>query len=446
MADLRSKGHQGLNLLSAVEAANKIANGEITAKSLVEDCLQRIEERDPIIGAWQHLDRDYTLVQAQEVDEGIRTGPLAGVPIGIKDNFDTRDMPTGYGTSIYPNHQPETDSETVAVLRTAGAVFPGKTVTSEFAGPYPGPTLNPHDTGRSPGVSSMGSAAGVADFMIPLANGTQTGGSVIRPAALCGIYGYKGSFNHLDGTGIRHIKPSIDTLGHFARSLNDIELMRSVLTKQNFKPLSQPDRGPRIGICRTDQWHAAKRASAAMIAFCENRLTEAGADILEIELPPPFTKVMERSFDVIRMWELLIAHAEEIENHLDQFNPWFQGAVEQAREYTETDFHTALEEAAEVRGLLADIFKSVDILLTPSALGIAPTDLTAIEPFNFNYLWTLMYTPCVNLPAFTGPYALPVGLQVVGPQDRDRNTLELAAWVDAWIRELAGEYPVTLGD
>ena len=444
MTDLRKYGHQGLNLLNATDAAQQIAAGHITSHQLVTDCLQRIQERDPRIGAWKFLDPDLPLAQARACDEGERTGPLLGVPVGIKDNFDTKDMPTEYGTAVYPGHRPQADTESVAALRRAGAVILGKTVTSEFAGPYPGQTLNPHDTTRSPGVSSMGSAAGVADFMMPLANGTQTGGSVIRPAALCGIYGYKGSFNHLDGTGVRHIKPSIDTLGHFGRSLDDIELMRTVLVGETFSPLAPPSVAPRIGICRTSEWHAANPETVAMIDFCDQRLRVAGGQVVQVDLPPPFTKVMERSFDVIRMWELLTAHADEIEHHLTAFNPWFQSAVEQARGYSETDFTDALEEAAAVRELLAGIFEGVDILLTPSALGIAPTNLLGIEPHNFNYLWTLMYTPCISLPAFTGPQRLPVGLQVIGPRNADRTTLELAHWIDNAIQDIWGTYPVAL--
>ena len=444
MTDLQKNGHQGLNLLNATDAAKQIAAGHITSQQLVADCLQRIQERDPVIGAWKFLDPHHALAQARACDNGERTGPLLGVPVGIKDNFDTKDMPTEYGTAIYPGHRPKADTQSVATLKRAGAVILGKTVTSEFAGPYPGPTLNPHDTTRSPGVSSMGSAAGVADFMMPLANGTQTGGSVIRPAALCGIYGYKGSFNHLDGTGVRHIKPSIDTLGHFGRSLDDIELMRTVLVGKTFRPLSTPSVPPRVGICRTSEWHAAKPETVAMIDFCDRRLRETGAHIIQIDLPPPFTRVMERSFDVIRMWELLLAHEDEIADHLTVLNPWFQSAVEQARSYSETDFNDALEEAAAVRGLLADIFEGVDILITPSALGIAPTDLLGIEPNNFNYLWTLMYTPCISLPAFTGPHRLPVGLQIIGPQDQDRTTLEHAKWIDEGIQEVSGTYPVAL--
>ena len=444
MTDLKKCGHQGLNLLNATDAAKQVAAGHITAEKLVTDCLQRIQERDPHIGAWKFLDPAQALAQARACDNGERTGPLLGVPVGIKDNFDTKDMPTEYGTSVYPGHRPKTDTESVAVLRRAGAVILGKTVTSEFAGPYPGPTLNPHDITRSPGVSSMGSAAGVADFMMPLANGTQTGGSVIRPAALCGIYGYKGSYNHLDGTGVRHIKPSIDTLGHFGRSLDDTELMRAVLVGHTFRPLSAPSVPPRIGICRTSEWHAAKPETVAMIDFCNRRLRETGAHVTHVDLPVPFVRVMESSFDIIRMWELLKAHEDEIAHHLTAFNPWFQGAVEQARGYTETDFNDALEEAAAVRRLLAGIFEEVDILLTPSALGIAPKDLLGIESHNFNYLWTLMYTPCVSLPAFTGPRRLPVGLQVIGPQNQDRTTLEYAKWIEAAIQEISEVYPVAL--
>ena len=288
MADLRNKGHQGLNLLVAVDAAQRIACGDITSKQLVLDCLQRIEDRDTEIGAWKFIDPDYAIEQANECDDGLRSGPLFGVPIGIKDNFDTKDMPTEYGTSIYSAHQPTADTLTVENLR------------------------------------------------------------------------------------------------------------------------------------------------------------KAGAQIIEVSLPEPFKHVMERSFDVIRMREYLVVHDFEIRNHFEIFNPWFQDAVKQARSYSEADFEEALEEAAAVRSLLAEIFSSLDILLTPSALGIATSDLFLIEPNNFNYLWTLMYTPCINLPAFKGPYGLPVGLQVIGPRNADRKTLEYAHWLDNSVKMIAGEYPVDL--
>ena len=435
----------GLNKLSVTEAANKIASGEITSEALVRDCLLRIEAREPDIGAWKYIDPDYALEQARALDNTPRKGLLHGIPVGIKDNLDTHDMPTEYGTSIYPGFRPDKDTATVAALRAAGAVILGKTITSEFAGPYPGSTLNPYDSSRTPGVSSMGSAAGVADYMIPLANGTQTGGSVIRPAALCGIYGYKGSFNHLDGSGIRHIKPSIDTLGHFARSLGDLELMRCALTGTEFEVLTpETTFRPRIGICRTDQWHAASLETINMIDICHTVLTDVGVRITEIGLPAPFTKVMEKAFDDIRMWELFIAHEEEIKHHLHEFSPWLQGVVKHAEQYTDQTYTEALEEAEGVRSILRVIFESVDVLITPGALGEAPTNLKGMPVNNFNNLWTLMYVPCVNLPAFTGPNNLPVGLQIVGPQDQDKRTLEVALWVDQMIAKHFGAYPVPI--
>ena len=423
----------------------KLDSGELTSEAIVLDCLERIKARDGRIGAWKFIDPDYALRQAVALDNMPNKGLLHGIPIGIKDNLDTIDMPTEYGTSFYPEFQPTKDSATVAAIRDAGAVILGKTITSEFAGPYPGPTLNPHDTSRSPGVSSMGSAAGVADYMIPLANGTQTGGSVIRPAALCGVYGYKASFSHLDATGIRHLKKSIDTLGHFARSLDDLELLRCVLTGTTFEPLNSGDvKNPRIGICKTDQWHAAKPETIKMIEACHSLLNTSGSTVDEIELPASFSKVMERSYDVIRLKEYLGAHGNDIEHHFEKFNPWFKGALKQARQFSQNDYIEALEEAESVRMELRIIFKDVDILITPSALGEAPKDLTNIEKHNFNYLWTLMYTPCVNIPAFNGPNNLPVGLQIVGPQDQDRRTLEVSGWVDQTIANYYGMYPVSL--
>ena len=233
----------------------------------------------------------------------------------------------------------------------------------------------------------MGSAAGVADYMVPLANGTQTGGSVIRPAALCGVYGYKGSFNHLDGSGIRHLKPSIDTLGHFARSIDDLELMRCVLTGSKFKTLGSESKiKPRIGICKTDQWHAAKPETVKMIDACLLALADCGAKVTDIELPTPFTKVMENAFDDIRLWELFIAHEEEIKHHLDEFSPWLQGVVKNAEQYTGQTYTEGLKEAEDSRSILRVIFESVDALITPGALGEAPTNLKGMPVNNFNNL------------------------------------------------------------
>ena len=445
MRDLKKAGPGGLNYLSAVELAKKLNSGEITSVEVVQDCLARISARDKDIGAWKYISADYVMEQAERCDKEKGSGLLHGIPIGIKDNLDTNDMPTGYGTHIYPNYIPDNDSETVAKLRRAGAILLGKTVTSEFAGPFPGPTLNPYDSSRTPGVSSMGSAAGVADYMMPLANGSQTGGSIIRPASLCGIYGYKGSFGHISGDGIRHLKPSIDTLGHFARSIEDLELMRCALTDDTPVKFSDEYTLPKtIGICKTGQWHAAQNEVISMIGKVKECLTSSNTRVEEVILPNEFTDVMNRSFQVIYSWELRAAHEKEIEDHLEEFNPWFQWAVDYAKELTETDFDEAILEAKNVRAILDDIFREVDVILTPSALGEAPKDLKGIPKNNFNNLWTLMYVPCLNLPLFLGPNDLPVGLQIIGPQNEDQNLLKSAHSIDLRIKEYFNKFPITL--
>ena len=230
MVELGPKGPMGLNALGAAEAARKLAAGEITSEALVRDCLARIEARDDVVRAWAFLDPDLALAQARARDAEPRRGPLHGIPIGIKDIFDTIDMPTGHGFPPYAGRKWGVDSACVAAFRRAGMVILGKTVTTEFACPSPLQTTNPHDPKRTPGVSSSGSGAAVADFMVPLANGTQTGGSVIGPSANCGVYGYKASLDGLDRTGLRHCKKSIDTLGLMGRSVDDLLLARAAST------------------------------------------------------------------------------------------------------------------------------------------------------------------------------------------------------------------------
>ena len=229
MPDLASRGPGGLNLLTATQAAAKLRDGSATSVELVEHCLARIAAREPEVHAWAFVDREIALQQARARDREAPRSPLHGVPVGIKDIFDTYDMPTAYGSQIYKDHRPVNDTAVVALLRLAGAVILGKCVTTEFASPVPIGTRNPHDLARSPGVSSSGSAAAVADFMVPLAVGSQTGGSTILPAAFCGVVGYKASLTGIDRGGIRHLRPTIDTMGLFARSIEDIALLRSVL-------------------------------------------------------------------------------------------------------------------------------------------------------------------------------------------------------------------------
>ena len=230
MPDLRTKGPAGLNILTALELSEKLEAGQTTSVAIVQDCLDRIKARDPDIRGWAYVDPELALRQARACDEQPRRSPLHGIPIGIKDIFDTYDMPTAYGSDIYKNFRPTMDTALVGLMRRAGMVILGKCTTTEFASPVPVGVRNPHDFARSPGVSSSGSAAAVADFMVPLALGSQTGGSTILPAAFCGVVGYKSSLTGLDRGGVRHLRPTLDTMGLFARSIADIAVLRSVLT------------------------------------------------------------------------------------------------------------------------------------------------------------------------------------------------------------------------
>ena len=431
-SELQSKGPEGLNTLSAAAMAKGIAAGEFTSEALVSDCLARIDARDGDIHAWAFIDPELALAQARARDCEAPAGPLHGVPVGIKDVLDTMDMPTEYGSHLYKGNRPGADTATVAVLRAAGAVILGKTITTEFACPFPSVTRNPHDLERTPGVSSSGSAAAVADFMVPLANGTQTGGSVIRPASLCGLYGFKGSLDGLDRSGIRHLKPSIDTLGLFARHLEDIGLIRAALTGESAAPARTG--APRIGIARTHVWPKALPETVAMIEHASQKLNAAGASVSDVDLADDFRAVMEERFRHITAYEGVRASDDFIADHLDEITSWSRDGYVFGKSVSDADYEAAKAEAARVRGLLAPIFGDFDILITPAATGEAPKDLTIIEGGAFNGLWTLMHGPCVTLPAYSGPNGMPVGLQLVGAEGSDGATLAWAGWVDEALR------------
>ena len=429
MADLRYLGPAGNNLLSASQAADKIAAGEITSEILVADCLSRIKARDADIGAWACVDAEHALEQARALDRTARVGPLHGIPVGLKDVLDTRDLPTGYGSPVYKDHRPTQDSACVAALRRAGAVILGKTTTTEFASPWAVGVRNPHDLTRTPGVSSSGSAAAVADFMAPLALGTQTGGSVIRPATYCGIYGYKASLDGLDRGGIRHTRPTLDTLGLFARSISDIDLMRRAMTGEDrgaAEPLTPSRR--RLGLCRTNQWPLATPATRRALGIAEQRLRAEGAEVTAIDLPEVFESALD-SFRVISQWEGAKALELELREYLDTMNPWLKDGAAKRPSLTKSRYDNALSHAAECRAQLVRIFAGVDALITPAAAGEASHALTGPEDQSFCQLWTMMHGPCVTIPAFSGPEGMPMGLQVVGAVGDDERLIGLCAWI-----------------
>lgn len=440
MADLRDKGPARNNLLTASQAMAAMAARELTSEDLVADCLARIRARDAELGAWAHVDADRALDLARSLDRVLRRGLLHGIPVGVKDVLDTCDMPTAHGSVIYKGNRPAKDSACVAALRRAGAVVLGKTATTEFASPLPIGVRNPHDLTRTPGVSSSGSAAAVADFMVPLALGTQTGGSVIRPATYCGIYGYKASIDGLDRGGIRHLRPTLDTLGLFARSLPDIALLRAAIIGKAPETTTWPKENlPRLGLCRTYQWPMARPETQEAIAIAVRRLCVAGAEIAEIALPDMFARALD-SFWVISTWEGARSLDCEFRDHLDSMNPWLREIAEKAPSITEQRYQAALSLAAECRAHLAREFRDLDALITPATAGEASQNLTGLEDLSFCPLWTMMHGPCVTIPAFTGPNHMPMGLQIVGPVQGDDRIIGLSAW----IAEALGPLPIRL--
>ena len=419
-----------LNLLTTAEAAARIAVDEITSEALVADCLARIEARNGQLGAWRFVDPEQALAQARSRDAaGKSSGPLHGVPVGVKDVLDTFDMPTEYGSVIYQDHRPTADSACVAALRAAGAVVLGKTATTEFASPVPAGVRNPHDTARTPGVSSSGSAAAVADFMAPFANGTQTGGSVILPAAFCGVVGYKASLDGLDRAGIKALKPTLDTLGFFARSVADIALVHGALTGVR---ASAPR--PRIGVCRTAAWEEAEPCAREAVQNAAAALAAAGYDVADVDLPFAFDAV-EKAFRVISNYEGKKALAREFQNHMDTMNHWLRATGEST--WTGAEYGDALAAAATARMALGEVYERFPVLLTPSAAGEAPADLESVSVSSFNRVWTLMHGPAITLPVARGPAAMPVGVQLVARQGDDAALIARAADIHDVLQEAA---------
>ena len=438
MTDLTKSGPMGLNGLTACEASAKIEKKEITSEELVRECLDRIEARDPLVQAWDFIDPNYALEQARALDgEEVRRGPLHGVPVAIKDIFDTKDMPTGHGFPPYKGAASNGDSTCVSQLRDAGMVILGKSVTTEFACPSPRKTVNPHDFSRTPGVSSSGSAAAVADFMVPLANGTQTGGSVIGPAANCGVYGFKASLDGINRGGLRHCKPSIDTIGLFARSLEDLVLMYSVQTARRSVEATDT---LRIGIVRTSDWNETEPCMQKAILEVGKILGKTGAVVSEVELPQIFTDIIP-DFSIVNGWEATVALETEISNHLDSFNPHNRERVEFVSGLTEVDYKNSMKVLSKARLEMDRLFESFDLFLSPALSGEAPIGLTEVRTATFARLWTQMYTPSVCVPISEGPNGLPVCVQMIGSRNSDQQTLANAKQVDDQLKGALGEVP-----
>jgi Asp-tRNA(Asn)/Glu-tRNA(Gln) amidotransferase A subunit family amidase len=421
--------------LSAREAASQIAERRITAEALAAAYLERIAAREAVVGAWQYLDHEQALAAARQCDAGPPRGPLHGIPIAVKDLIDTRDMPTGYGSSIYRGHRPTADASCVALARAAGAVVLGKTVTTEFATFTPGKTVNPRNPAHTPGGSSSGSAAAVADGMVPLAFGTQTAGSVIRPGAYCGCVAYKPSFGLINRAGAKPLADSLDTVGVFARSVEDAAFFVGVLVERPvLRHLAVLQQAPRFGLYRTPVWDEAEPATAAALDMARTALEAAGAMVTELAIAPEHQGLDEVQ-DTIMWFETVRALAYERIEHSAELSPRLAQLIDAGMTIGAEAYDQALARAAEARAGLDRFFGACDAILVPAAPGEAPAGLGNTGNPIFNRMWTLLGVPCAAMPARWAENGLPTAVQLVGRARDDIRLMACAAFLE---RALAG--------
>ncbi|WP_162826915.1 amidase [Pseudolabrys taiwanensis] len=421
-----------LNTLPATELAAQATAGAITCEQVVRECLDRVAAREPVIKAWAYIDPDLVLRQAKAIDARANRGPLHGVPIGIKDVIETADMPTQMGSSIYRGYQTLSDASCVAVLRAAGALIFGKTVTCEFAGPAANVTTNPHDPTRTPGGSSSGSGAAVADYMVPFGFGTQTGGSVQRPSSYCGIVGFKPSFGLINPQGVKPAAESLDTVGLMVRTVEDAELFMRVLTGSEPVRWLSGDTRIRVGLCRTYAWDGAEEATRQAVEDAARRLEKAGFTVRDVELPSP-CETLPTTREIINDFERARGMAWEWNTHRDQISAALAKAIRNGLTIPRAQYIEALETVERCRQRTAQLFNDVDVLLTPTVNGEAPVGLANTGDHRFQSIWTQLRTPAVTLPTHAGPNGMPVGIQLIGPRYGDDRLLAIAQRVFALL-------------
>jgi Asp-tRNA(Asn)/Glu-tRNA(Gln) amidotransferase A subunit family amidase len=436
---------QSLALLSATEAARRIREGTLTSEELVQACLERVREVEPTVQAWTFLDEDYALEQARRADDHKRSGQpigaLQGVPIGLKDIIDTADMATENGTVVHQGRTPREDARVAAVLRAAGAVILGKTVTTECAYFAPGKTRNPHNPEHTPGGSSSGSAAAVAAAMVPLALGTQTNGSVIRPAAFCGVYGFKPTHGLIPRTGILKLSRTLDHVGVFARSLDDIALLAGELlgfddgdpdtsprARAPFRAVSaeEPPIPPMLAFIKTPAWERA--ATDTKEGFAE--LVQALGDrVEEVELSPSADRAWEWHKTIMES-EMAVNLEREWESGRDKLSSQLRDLIERGRQILAVDYQRALNGIPRMVESFDELFmERYDAILTPAAPGSAPKGLGSTGDPAFCSLWSLCGMPAITLPLMQDAAGMPIGVQLVGRRNFDARLLRTARWL-----------------
>ena len=419
--------------LTAVEAAAGIREGTLTSEELVAACLDEIAARDLAVQAWAHLDPDVALAQARAADAAKARdavlGPLHGVPVGIKDIVDTLEWPTENGSAIFKNRKPVNEAEIVTRLKSAGAVILGKTVTTELAFYGPGKTRNPHNRARTPGGSSSGSAAAVADFQVPLAVGTQTAGSIIRPASYCGVFGFKPTFGSISTKGVLQQSPPLDTIGGYARSVADmallIEAMGGRAAGEVLLPMGEGARGaPRFAFVKSPAWTSGE---AKMQTAILDLVMDLGGLVEETDLPVAFeaTNGLQRA---VQFHDIAANYGPLLDQYPGVFSAKLAEVIAEGRSVAASEYEVASARRDGLYSALSDTFGRFDAILTPAASGPAPEGLASTGSPAFNFLWTYLGCPAVNVPGLTIE-GMPLGVQLVGPRGGDGALLAAAHWL-----------------
>jgi Asp-tRNA(Asn)/Glu-tRNA(Gln) amidotransferase A subunit family amidase len=435
--------------LSAAAVARLLADGRMGAEELTRAYLEQIEARDPQVEAWAFLDPDHALRQARAADDwrkrGRPLGPLHGIPVGVKDIIDTAGMPTENGTVLHAGRRPRRDATVVSLLKAAGAIVLGKTVTTELAVYAPSKTRNPHDPERTPGGSSSGSAAAVAAGMVPLAIGTQTNGSVIRPASFCGVYGYKPSHGLISRFGVLAQSRPLDTVGVLAADFADLAFFAEPLMAfdahdPDLRPHARPDLirisreappvPPQLAFVRSPVWDQAAEDTKAGFAELVEQL---GERVEEVALPGSFDEAIEVHRTIMEA-DLAKSFAPEYERGRDRLSERLRDMIERGRRVLAVDYNRALERVPAYNARLAELFQRYDAILTPAAPGEAPKGLASTGSPVFCTIWTLCGTPALTLPLLTGADGLPIGVQLVGEKGDDARLLRTARWVLERVR------------
>jgi Asp-tRNA(Asn)/Glu-tRNA(Gln) amidotransferase A subunit family amidase len=419
-------------MLSALDLARRIERGDLSLATVVGACADVIAAREAEIGAFAALDLGGAERHAKLSAERLAALPLRGLPVGVKDIIDTVDFPTSYGSPIYAGRRPASDAPIVSMIHRAGGIVIGKTVTTPFAYLDPAKTRNPRNPTHTPGGSSSGSAAAVAAGMLPIALGTQTGGSIIRPASFCGVAGFKPSFRLLPTAGIKCFSWSLDTAGVFAAGVADAAFAVAAITGRDLRVDRDPPAPPRIALVRTHAWDEASTAMRDAIEAAARAAEAKGAQVSELVLPAIFEDA-SNAFAAIQGYESWRAYAFEYDHHREQLPPRLAELLDKAAAITPEDYDAGRRVAKRARRTLSDLMSEVDVLLTPSSPTAAPKGLDFLGTPSFNRLWTLMGTPCINVPGLVDAEGMPLGVQIVGRFARDRSMLAAALFVERAI-------------